>query len=239
VRLAVVLVALVLLAACGRAQAPIDPFAAERPKTEDVGVPAPPTDSELWFKGHYVNRVTLFALLPAIPGGVVFVGDSLTDGMRWNETFPDRRVRNYGVSGDTVQGVVNRIDQVVAAEPAQVFVQIGTNDITHGRTAEEIAANYATLLDRLADGLPDARIYVQSVLPREPSRAEIVRDVNTRIAVLARERGAQYVDLHTRFVVDGGRIDPRLTPDDLHLSGEGYMRWRDAVAPLIEEGARR
>lgn len=238
-RAAFAFAALSVIAACDRDLTPGDPFAAERQRTEDVGVPAPPVDSELWYRNHYTSRVTLFAVLPPIPGGVAFVGDSLTDGMRWSEAFPERRVRNFGVSGDTLQGVVNRIDQVIAAGPAQVFVQIGTNDIERGRTAEEISADYVTLLDRLIDGLPEAQVYVQSVLPREAARDQIVRDVNARIAVIARERGAEYVDIHSRFVVEGGRIDPRVTPDDLHLTGEGYLRWRDAIAPLIAEGRAR
>jgi lysophospholipase L1-like esterase len=238
-RAAVAFAALGLLAACERPEAPADPYAPERPTTEEVGVPAPPVDSEGWFRLHYADRVTLFAALGPIPGGVAFVGDSLTDGMRWSEAFPTRRVRNFGINGDTVQGVVNRIDQVIAAEPAQVFVLIGTNDITHGRTTEEIAASYATLLDRIREGLPEARIYAQSVLPREPTRDAAVRDLNLRIAVLARERGVEFVDIHSRFVVGGGRLDPRVTLDDLHLTGEGYMRWRDAIAPLIEPETRR
>lgn len=237
---ALVLAALLSFGACDRVAPATDPFASERPTSESVGVPPLPVDAHHSVRVHYIERVTLFATLPPIPGGVAFVGDSLTDAMRWSEAFPTRRVRNFGINADTVQGVVNRIDQVIAAEPAQVFVMVGTNDIAGGRTAEEIAGGYATLVDRLKEGLPRARIYVQSVLPREAARDEVVRDVNARLAVLARERGAEYIDLHSRFAVDGGRIDPRVTLDDLHLTGEGYARWREAIAPLIEpeEGAR-
>lgn len=232
--------ALLGIGACDRALPAADPFASERPTPEAVGVPPLPVDAHESVRTHYTERVTLFATLPPIPGGVAFVGDSLTDAMRWSEAFPSRRVRNFGVNADTVQGVVNRIDQVIAAEPAQVFIMVGTNDIAAGRTSDEIAGGYATLLDRLKEGLPHARIYVQSVLPREAPRDGVVREVNARLAVLARDRGAEYIDLHSRFAVEGGRIDPRVTLDDLHLAGEGYARWREVIAPLIEpeEAAR-
>jgi lysophospholipase L1-like esterase len=132
--------------------------------------------------------------------------------------------------GDTTIGLERRLSQIVAARPAKIFLLIGTNDLgNHGATPEEIVANYAKTLDRLAAELPQTQVFVQSVLPREPHNAEAVREINTRLAALAAGRGVRYVDIYTPFAVEGGRLDPSITDDDLHLTEAGYARWRGRI----------
>jgi hypothetical protein len=58
--------------------------------------------------------VSFFAANPIAPGQVVFLGDSLTDGARWDELFPGIPVRNRGVPADTTADVLARLDQVTA-----------------------------------------------------------------------------------------------------------------------------
>lgn len=62
-------------------------------------------------------------------GVVVFVGDGLSAGARWEERFAEFAVRNLGVNGDTTDEVLGRLDQVVEADPDAVVLQAGTNDV--------------------------------------------------------------------------------------------------------------
>jgi lysophospholipase L1-like esterase len=217
------------------AAAPVDPFAAERPATASVGVvmPDPADIPHPWDASTYILRVTQFGVMPPLNGGVAFVGDSLTDWMRWNEMFPEIRSRNFGIAGDTTVGLKHRIDQVIAARPAKVFLQIGTNDIEFGRYAPaELVANIGDCIDALQKGVPGVTIYVENLLPRQPQYDDKVREVNALLKAAADKRGLTTIDLYSRFVA-GNRIDPHLSPDDLHLSGAGYERWRDAIRPYI------
>ena len=223
------------LFATSAAPAPVDPYANIRPTTESVGVTIPASGDfpHSWDASTYILRVTQFGVMPPLNGGVAFVGDSLTDWMRWNELFPEIKSRNFGIAGDTTVGLKARIRQVIAAKPAKVILQIGTNDVEFGKlTPEGIAANVGDCIDALQKGLPGVKIYVESLLPRQPQYDEKVRAVNALLKTAVEKRGLTLIDLYTPFV-DGDRLNPKLTPDDLHLSGEGYLRWRDILRPYI------
>jgi lysophospholipase L1-like esterase len=217
------------------AQAVVDPYAAERPKTESVGVamPAPEWFPHSWDAGTYVLRVTQFGVMPPLNGGVAFVGDSLTDWMRWNELFPEVRSRNFGIAGDTSVGLKARINQVVAAKPATVFLMIGTNDVEFAKlTPDAVVANIGDCIDALQKGVPGVKIYVEGLLPRQPQYDAQVRTLNATLKTAIEKRGLIYIDLYSHFV-SGDHLDPKLTPDNLHLTGEGYLRWRDLIRPYI------
>lgn len=219
--------------------APADPFADVRPSTASVGVMMPDRSDfqHPWDITTYVMRVTQFGVAPPMNGGVAFAGDSETDSARWSEFFPEVRVRNFGISGDTTVGLKHRISQVVAAKPTKVFLQIGTNDVEFGRyTPAGIAANIGDCIDALRSGLPGVTVYVESLLPRQPQYDDKVRAVNALIKAEADKRGLVFIDIYTPFAKDG-RLDPSLTPDDLHLSGQGYLIWRDIIRPYIANSA--
>src|SRR5262245_19273306 len=110
--------------------------------------------------------VSFFAANPIGAGEIVFLGDSLTDGARWDELFPGARVRNRGVPADTTADVLARLDQVAGAKPAKVFLMIGTNDLGRGASVAETATRYREILARLGRESSGTRLYVQSVLPR-------------------------------------------------------------------------
>jgi lysophospholipase L1-like esterase len=217
----------------------VDPYADIRPATASVGVAMPDQKDFLhpWDVPTYVMRVTLFGTLPPMNGGVAFVGDSLTDVGRWSEAYPGLRVRNFGIFGDTTVGLQHRISQVVDARPGTVFLQIGTNDIEYGRSPEAIAANIDGMIDSMTKGIPGVKIYVESLLPRQPEYDAKVRAVNALLKVLAEKRGLTYIDLYSRFAVDG-RLNPRLTSDDIHLSGQGYEIWRDVIRDYVTASAK-
>lgn len=213
----------------------VDPYADIRPKTESVGIAMPAAEwfPHSWDITTYTLRVTQFGIMPPLNGGVAFVGDSLTDWMRWNELFPEIKSRNFGIAGDTSVGLKARITQVVAAKPATVFLMIGTNDVEFGKlTPEGIVANIEDCIAQLQKGVPGVKIYVEGLIPRQPQYDDKVRALNAVLKAHVEQRGLTYIDLYSHFV-SGGRLDPKLTPDDLHLSGEGYLRWRDIIRPYI------
>lgn len=222
---------LAFLAACAHA-----PAAPQAPTTTaEIGIAVPAGASE-WLIGHYTERVLLFHATYTQPmdGGVAFVGDSITEGGDWAGAFPSVETRNYGIGGDTTVGLNNRFAQIVAARPGKVFLLIGTNDLNNDhRPPAEIVANTERLLDRFARELPQTRVYVQSVLPREPNNADGVREINEGLRRITAARGMPYVDIYTPFAVEGGVLDPVVTYDQLHLNRAGYDRWRTLIGPLV------
>ena len=74
---------------------------------------------------------------PADPKRVVFMGDSITDGWRLNEYFPDKPYVNRGISGQVTQQMVVRMFQdVIDLKPGAMIVLAGTNDIARNNGPE-------------------------------------------------------------------------------------------------------
>jgi lysophospholipase L1-like esterase len=178
--------------------------------------------------------VSFFEASPVRPGDVVFLGDSLTDGARWEELFPGLAVRNRGVPGDTTADVLARLDQVTSGKPAQVLLMIGTNDLGFGASVEATATRYEAILAALRRDAPATRIAVLSVLPRSASDSVRIEALNRAIRELARSQGAQWIDLDPAFLAPDGSIRDDLSNDELHLTGAGYLEWRRRISPYVE-----
>src|SRR5215510_12011257 len=80
---------------------------------------------------------------------VVMLGDSITEGIDWHELFPDVRILNRGIAGDTSAGVLNRLDEVIGRHPKIVFLMIGSNDLQTGVPVSAISANIRAIIGAL------------------------------------------------------------------------------------------
>ena len=200
---------------------------------------------EAKYSTFYYQRTTLFDVLPVTSDDIVFLGNSITNGAEWSELFDDPHVKNRGISGDTTDGVYDRLNQVVAGHPKKIFLMIGINDVSRGRTTAEIAAGIRAIAERIVAESPATRLYLQSVLPvndcygrfeGHTSRYRQVAEINAEVQRIAADTGAVYVDLYTHFAEsESGKMRPELTNDGLHLLGAGYLLWREIVTPYVTE----
>ena len=198
---------------------------------------------------YWRERTSLFRAF-AGPADVVMLGDSLTDGAEWQEIFPDQAIVNRGIDGDTADGVRERLDAVLALRPLVVVLMIGINDLTDGpggtgrRSVEATFADVRAIVERLVAA--GARVVLMSTLPCNVTLgawkscaavAPGVRSLNVKLAGLASARVA-WVDLAARLSDTGG-LRAEYTFDGVHLNGEGYRVWRDAIAGLMPAGLQR
>ena len=186
-----------------------------------------------------------YAALPVHRSSIVFLGDSITDYGDWSEWLGNPRVINRGISGDRAEWMLDRLDPIVAGQPAKLFLMIGTNDLAVGITPEEVAANVEKLLDRFAEESPWTKIYVQSILPvngvdtkAKPKNhwkkgAEII-ETNKLLETLCEGRkNVMYVDVYSALVDEKGMLDKQYTNDGLHLMGEGYLAWKTVIEKFV------
>lgn len=168
---------------------------------------------------------------------LVFFGDSLTYRGDWQALSQTLKIANRGIDGDRIAGLEARLDQVVALRPRKLFLLVGINDLSE-RAPREVCADYAGLLDRLQQAMPETRIYVQSLLPvrtdiRTLPDNRLLEQVNRSIRQMAEERGLEYIDLFFPMLDQSSwqlAYDYQL--DGLHLSKEGYAVWQERVLPL-------
>ena len=185
------------------------------------------------------KRESFQAFNKAMPkGGIVLLGDSLTAVGPWAELLPGIHIRNRGISGDTTQGVLHRLDEIIEAEPDKIFLLIGINDLKARVPLDETAGNYARILDQLQTRCPNAVIYPQSLLPTHndlfAANYSEVEELNARIEELAGARKLQYLNLYANFTIYGNQPDPNCFVDGLHLTTEGYLRWAKLLAPHVD-----
>ena len=182
------------------------------------------------------QRRSLFEKLPVTSKDIVFLGNSITDGGEWNELLANPRVKNRGISGDRSSWMLDRLDPIVGGQPRKLFLLIGTNDLAAGTPAAEVVANVRKIVERFQSESPRTKLYVQSVFPVNDSfkkYADIVA-VNKGLQALCAEKGIVYIDLWTLLADKNGKLRADLTNDGLHLMGEGYIVWRDAVLPYVK-----
>ena len=120
---------------------------------------------------------------------------------------------------------------------------IGVNDLAAGVSPDEIVANVARLIDRFQSESRWTKIYVQSILPvngdlpgyeRRKACAPLIVPTNKRLEALCDEKEVTYLDVWGALADHEGRLDKRYTNDGLHLTGEGYVVWRDAIKQHVK-----
>ncbi len=192
---------------------------------------------------YYARRATLFDELPIGKKDIVMLGNSLTDGCEFHELLGNRHIKNRGIVGDIIQGLIDRIDPIVQGQPRKLFIMCGVNDISHDVSADSIARAMERLVLIVKQGSPRTKIYLQSLLPfnndvREwkllKGRDHIVVQANQLLEQVARRHGVTWINLYPLFADDQGRLRADLTNDGLHLMGKGYLIWRDALAPYLK-----
>jgi hexosaminidase len=194
------------------------------------------------FSTYYHQRVTLFKSLPQTKEDIIFVGNSITDGSEWSELFDDKKIKNRGISGDISVGVIHRIDEIVQRKPAKVFLLIGTNDLARGISADSVIKNVFWISSYIHEQTPSTELFVQSILPVNDvfkkfgdhvTKEEQIKNVNQQLRQQATINHFTYIDLHTAFSNDQGKLDSQYSNDGLHLTGTGYLLWKHLVYPYI------
>ena len=167
---------------------------------------------------------------------IVFFGDSITYFGDWENYFGDIEVYNLGVSGDRVGDLIDRMDSVYAAKPTKLFIMAGVNDLLSGRTYSETLADWDELLNEC--GELGCKIYVQSVLPVAENfglEADYIPRFNEKLEQLAREHGAEYLDIYSLYADENGDLLRECTHDGLHLIRDAYRRWVRAIENKVIE----
>jgi lysophospholipase L1-like esterase len=169
------------------------------------------------------------------PADVVMLGDSVTRGAFWNEVFPQAKIANRGVDGDTTGDILARMEQVLSVKPRKAFLMAGINDIFQEKTIGEIVENYKQIVQRLVGS--GVNVYVQSTLEcskfRCGKKLQQVRQLNLQLKQLCAEEGWDYIDINENLTSDADGLLSDFTYDGLHLLGNGYVHWSEKIKPLI------
>lgn len=167
---------------------------------------------------------------------IVFFGDSLTYYGDFSSAFPDKVVCNLGLRGDTIQGMIDRVEQVALLEPNVVYIMAGVNDVANN-TEDQFGLVFCALIQQIQLRLPSSRIITFSLTPVNDlcftvscSNSQICK-FNSTINRIARKRGITYIDLFSVYE-ENGILPKALTIDGIHLTNEGYGKWYNALIDI-------
>jgi acyl-CoA thioesterase-1 len=160
---------------------------------------------------------------------VIAFGDSLTSGVGAadGEDYPARlaqrlgvEIINAGVSGDTTEGALARIEtDVMAHDPRIVIVGLGANDFLRRVPIATTEANLRTIVKRIQAG--GAMVVLLGF--RFPSLGPSYEAMYERIA--DDEKCLLIPDL-----MDGILSDPKMKSDEIHPNARGYDLMAERVA---------
>lgn len=184
---------------------------------------------------------------PAKPR-VVFLGDSITDGWRLNEYFPDRDFVNRGISGQISGEMLGRMKaDVLDLHPEAVVILAGTNDLARGIPLTVIEDNYLMMADLAT--FNKVKVIFASVLPVTDAHKDVnpsyeqtrnrppvyINELDDWMRRLCQQRAYTYLDYFSAMVDSAGRMKDDLTDDGLHPNPKGYR----IMAPLALEAVQK
>jgi lysophospholipase L1-like esterase len=185
---------------------------------------------------HVDARLKILETSPTIKEGVLFLGDSITEGAPLFSMFPNLVTSNHGIGWDTTEGVLLRLNQVTRNSPERLFLMIGTNDTNYTDDAVRISENIFEIVDRLDGKLPNTDIYVVSVLPREARGNAILAGVNNALLQNTGGHNYIYLDLASAMRSPSGEMKSELSYDNLHLNVHGYALWEETLRGCVWSG---
>ena len=210
--------------------------------SSDEGLPgAGPIRRSEWFQKTWLTRRGQFAKdAPQKQGAVVFFGDSITQGWgdRLAQFFPNMKIANRGISGDTTRGMLIRLQEdVLSLKPAAVVMLMGTNDLEEQAEPATVAGNVRLIIDDLKAHNARMPIIWCNVMPSSASKkrpAERIQTVNKLVFEAVKgDPQITVLDTWTLFADAQGNAKEQEFPDLLHPNDAGYAKWAAALKPLF------
>lgn len=206
-----------------------------------------PVYADFPFRDHRYNSFK--TLEPNKEGDIIFIGNSITNMMNWNELFGGNpNIKNRGTSGAFTQEILNNLESMIAGNPSKIFLMIGTNDLgSEGSfyTPDAVAYRIKKILERIREERPEAEVYFQSILPSNAGlrTVEKIETVNKDIEEWIKSNPGykiNYVDLYSLLFENGdlkntvkAPLEDNFSFDGLHLTWKGYQAWANAIKDLV------
>jgi lysophospholipase L1-like esterase len=230
--------------------------------TAIVPVPKLENDSYDWWSRHS----EILRIKDSINPEIVLIGNSIThfwggepklkyaDGKprnpngpkTWDSLFSNYRVLNLGFGWDRTQNVLWRLDhgELDGLHPRTVIINIGTNNTSETsnarkNTAKEIVDGISAICMRVRSKVPDARIILMAIFPREQNptdpRRILIKEINEQLVTFANDHKITFVDIGPGMLDADGHFLPGMTFDFCHPTEKGYQIWANGIRSLISE----
>ena len=199
-----------------------------------------------WWQDRHEEKLARKSKMKDID--IVLLGDSINHGWEkkglsvFKKRFKGLQVLNLGFSSDRTEHVLWRLrnGEVEGISPKVVMLMIGTNNTGHRKESpEDTAMGIEEIVKELRARLPETKILLQAIFPRDESPDGEMRKQNDAINLiikdLADDQYVFYTDISDAFLDDDGHLPKSIMPDSLHPNPKGYGLWADAVMPQVKK----
>lgn len=186
-------------------------------------------NNDFGLEGSFAMRAAAFSLSPLDSDDIVMVGDEMIHGGEWHELLDSPRVKNrgtgWGFGGPSMEDIGKEIPAIFASgdAPYAVCLHAGAAEVAANVPADTIEARYRALVSTIVNAAPESRLLLMSVQPvyQFHHKTTSQKDVNSRIAAIAGEFGAEYVDIYTPLREEKN-VSGYLNGN--YVMGEGYLK---------------
>ena len=171
----------------------------------------------------------------------VFIGDSITEGIKLYGIMSDATVYSYtGLGLDNIYtkdvikmedgSTIPIMDAVRLSNANKFYILIGVNSIAYSK--ESFIQKYAAVVKSIKEFHPDAIIYVQSITPVATNNSynlnnKTINEYNEALLEMAVSQNVYYLDIHSALADETGVLPDSATTDGLHFGPSYYQKWFD------------
>lgn len=188
------------------------------------------------------------------------MGDSLTEGadLVTGHTWPSLvgnaltlNVSNFGIGGDTTQGMLSRFyPEVIQFKPDYVLIMGGTNDLWWDWEIKTILGNifsmcfqarYPNITPIIGLPIPLDAVSAQKADPSPPPQGyvrmvEMLTDLVDNLKTHAADNEIPVVDLHQPFLSNNQKpVSTMFLDDGLHPNQKGHQLIADSIIRSFRE----
>lgn len=179
-----------------------------------------------------------------IDADIVFFGDSLTTRYDWQKEFPEKKVVNLGLNGDSILDMIQRVYMLDTVKPEKIFMMAGINSLKNESKLDKYYNQYKDLCEKIRETTPSSDLYIISVLPVSSSQDNrflggirgvnnsFIVKFNTKIQQYAEQNNLTYIDIYPYYEKDGS-LNPDFSEDGLHITTDAYQFWIDAIREYV------
>ena len=168
----------------------------------------------------------------------LFIGDSLTDGLRLYSDTPGDFLCNTGVNISAIESAIasnkmSIVEQIKTSTASKFYIMLGINDnIFEENRINGFVKKYGYFIDMIKEYHPKSSIYIQSLLPVSAEKEnnsrfknKLIYKCNEELHNLAIDKNVYYLKVYEDFADDKGYLKKDITVDGVHFKTPYYTNW--------------
>jgi hypothetical protein len=181
---------------------------------------------------NWQNEITKQKELYTGTYDLVFIGDSHMEQCEWHELFPNQKVANRGIGGETTGALLVRLDNAIKPGTQWVMLQIGINDLLSGVDTSEIINNYREILQKFEMKKVKAICTLPFFTRYRPEVEAEQLSMNQTLEKEIKKSGFICLDLNPVFAPTQ-KMEMAFSSDGVHLNAKGYRIWAEKIHHLM------